>query len=213
MAQNGIQPSSAADSNVVTDRVFTAANIITFVRLLMIPAYFIVLLQGHNLAAAVLFAAAAATDFLDGQVARRTHTVSRVGQLLDPVVDRLLMIFGVLGVFIVGRIPLWIIVLVLARDLLMLVGGAYFLARYKVRVPVIYAGKVATTLFFVGFIGLILNQPLLPGLGLTQATWLPGFNGLACSWGIWFIYPALVLGLVTTAYYVVSALRMARASG
>ncbi len=61
--------------------------------------------------------------------------MSKLGQLLDPAVDRILMITGVLGVFLVGRIPLWIILVVLARDLLMLIGGCILLAKYKIRIP------------------------------------------------------------------------------
>ena len=58
-----------------------------------------------------------------------------------------------------------------------------------------------------GFAGLLLNWPLVPGLGLVDAAWLPGLNGLPCSWGIWFVYAGLALGLVTTAYYIAAALR------
>ena len=70
----------------VTHRIFTLANIVSFVRLLMVPAYLVLLLNGYDLAATLVFAVAAATDFLDGQIARRTHTVSRLGQLLDPAI-------------------------------------------------------------------------------------------------------------------------------
>ena len=191
----------------VTHRIFTLANIVSFVRLLMVPAYLILLLNGYNLAATLVFAVAAATDFLDGQIARRTHTVSRLGQLLDPTIDRILMITGVLGVFLVGRIPLWVIVVVVVRDLYLLIGGGILLSRFRIRVPVIYPGKFATTFLFVGFAGLLLNWPLIPGLGLVDASWLPGFNDALVSWGIWFIYAGLILSLGVTVYYSVAAAR------
>ncbi len=191
----------------VTHRIFTLANIISFVRLLMVPAYLVLLLNGYDLAATLVFAVAAATDFLDGQIARRTHTVSRLGQLLDPAIDRILMITGVLGVFIVGRIPLWVIVVVVVRDLYLLIGGGILLSRFRIRVPVIYPGKFATTFLFVGFAGLLLNWPLVPGLGLTDAAWLPGFSDGMVSWGIWFIYAGLILSLGVTVYYSVAAAR------
>lgn len=73
------------------------------------------------------------------------------------------MISGVLGLFFVGRLPLWIIVVVVARDLIMLVGGSYLLSRWKVRVPVIYLGKFSTTCLYIGFAGILLNAPLLSG--------------------------------------------------
>ena len=205
MAENLKSANGATEE--VTHRIFTLANIVSFVRLLMVPAYLILLLNGYNLAATLVFAVAAATDFLDGQIARRTHTVSRLGQLLDPAIDRILMITGVLGVFLVGRIPLWVIVVVVVRDLYLLIGGGILLSRFRIRVPVIYPGKFATTFLFVGFAGLLLNWPLIPGLGLVDASWLPGFNDALVSWGIWFIYAGLILSLGVTVYYSVAAAR------
>lgn len=196
----------------VSDKVLTVANAVSFARLAMIPLYLVLLLGGHDLAATLTFAVAASTDFLDGQIARRTHTVSKLGQLLDPAVDRLLMITGVLGVFLVGRLPLWVILVVLLRDGLMLAGGSWLLSRHRIRIPVVYAGKVATTLLFVGFAGLLLNWPLVPGLGWCDAAWLPGFSTAAVSWGIWFVYAGLLLALGTTAYYVAAAWRALQAA-
>lgn len=190
----------------VTSRILTVPNVISFVRLCLVPIYFVLLHDGHDIAATVLFALAAGTDFLDGQIARRTHAVSKVGQLLDPAVDRILMISGVVGLLMVGRLPVWIVLVVLLRDLFLLCGGAYLLKRYSIRIPVIYPGKFATTFLFVGFAGLLLNWPQIGGLGLVEASWLPGLNGTATSWGIWFVYAGLVLALLTTVYYVARAL-------
>lgn len=201
---------NASNTEEVSHQIFTMANIVSFVRLLMVPAYLILLLNGYNLAATLVFATAAATDFLDGQIARRTHTVSRLGQLLDPAIDRILMITGVLGVFLAGRIPLWVIVLVVVRDAYLLIGGAVLLSRFHIRVPVIYPGKFATTFLFIGFAGLLLNWPLIQGLGLCDISWLPGFNTDVVSWGIWFIYAGLVLSLGVTIYYSVAAARALR---
>ena len=152
----------------VSDRILTLPNVISVIRLCLVPLYLALLMGGQDLAAAVTFAVAAGTDFLDGQIARRTHTVSKLGQLLDPTVDRVLMITGVLGVFLVGRLPLWIILVVVLRDALLLGGGSWLLFKRGIRVPVIYPGKFATTFLFVGFAGLVLNAPLVPGLGLTD---------------------------------------------
>ena len=198
-----------ADQQVST-KIFTVPNVISFVRLCLVPVYLVLLFHGHNIAATLLFALAAGTDWIDGQIARRTNQVSKLGQILDPAVDRILMIAGVAGVFLVGRIPLWIIVFVIVRDLLLLIGGGILLKRCGIRVAVIYPGKVATTLLFVGFAGLLLNMPLLPGLGIVDVAWLPGLNDVACSWGIWFLYTGLVLALFTTLYYCATALRMLR---
>ena len=122
------------------------------------------------------------------------------------------MISGVVGLLAVGRLPLWIVAVVLARDALLLFGGAFLLKRFHARVAVVYPGKVATTLLYIGFAGLLLNWPLVPGLGVLDAAWLPGWGADPCSWGIWFAYAGLVLSLATTAYYVragVGAMRLA----
>ena len=197
----------------VSDRILTLPNVISVIRLCLVPLYLALLMGGQDLAAAVTFAVAAGTDFLDGQIARRTHTVSKLGQLLDPTVDRVLMITGVLGVFLVGRLPLWIILVVVLRDALLLGGGSWLLFKRGIRVPVIYQGKFATTFLFVGFAGLVLNAPLVPGLGLTDAAWLPGFTAAPVSWGIWFIYVGLILAIGTTVYYLWAALRALKAQG
>ena len=148
----------ARETEEVSDRIFTIPNLISFIRLCMVPAYLILLLQGFNLIATILFAAAAATDFVDGQIARRTHSVSRLGQLLDPAVDRILMITGVLGLFLVGRLPLWIILVVLARDLLLFVGGAWLLSRWRIDLswlPGFNADPASWGIWFV-YAGLVL---------------------------------------------------------
>ncbi len=191
----------------VTDKIFTVANVISFIRLCMIPIFLILLMGGNDIAATFMFALAACTDWVDGQVARRTNTVSKLGQLLDPAVDRILMICGVVGLLLVERLPMWVVVVVLARDLILLLGGLYLLKRWKTRVAVIFPGKVATTFLFIGFAGLLLNFPLIAGLGITSVAWLPGFNGEPVSWAIWFVYLGLVLALFTTLYYVLMGYR------
>ncbi|MBR2789702.1 MAG: CDP-alcohol phosphatidyltransferase family protein, partial [Eggerthellaceae bacterium] len=145
------------------------------------------------------------TDCVDGYIARATHSVSRLGQILDPAVDRLLMISGAIGLILVGRLPLWIFLLVIFRDAVLLVGGAWLLRTWQVRVPVVYAGKVVTTLLFSGFAFLLINWPIVAGLGWTSLSRLPGFNALPCSVGIWLVYLGLVMGVFTTSYYVIKS--------
>jgi cardiolipin synthase len=202
----------AQQSNEVSNKIFTLPNFISFIRLLMIPIFLVLLFNDLNLAATLLFAIAASTDWVDGQIARKTNQVSRLGQLLDPAVDRLLMIAGVAGLFFVGRLPLWIILFVLIRDLILLFGGGYILKHYQVRVAVIYPGKVATTLLYIGFAGILLNFPLLSGLGICDLSWLPGFSSGSYSWGFWFVYAGLVMNIFTTSYYIITALKGIRRS-
>lgn len=189
----------------VSNKILTVPNVISFLRLCLIPVFFVLLMNGYDVAAAVTFAFTAATDFLDGLVARSTNSVSRLGQLLDPFVDRLLIITVVLALLLVDRLPIWIVVLVVARDALMLCVGSYLIKKWRVRVAVIFPGKVATACLMVGCAALLLNIPLIPGLGWCDLSWLPGFNFNPVGWGIWFIYAGLVLLLFTTTYYGVKA--------
>lgn len=188
-----------------TNRIMTVPNIISFARLCLVPIYLWLLFTGYDVAACAIFAIAALTDFVDGQVARRTHAVSKLGKLLDPAIDTILMMTGVIGTCILGRCPVWIAVLIIARESFLLVGGGVLLKRFAIQVPVIYPGKVATTLLFIGFAALLLNQPLLPGLGLTDVTWLPGFGHAQACWGIWFIYAGFILQVAVTIYYCIQA--------
>lgn len=191
----------------VSNKILTVPNVISFIRLCFIPVFLALLFNGYDVAATLVYAIAAGTDWIDGQIARRTNAVSKLGQVLDPTVDRLLMISGVVGLCIVGRLPVWIVVVVVVRDLFLLGGGAILLFRFHTRVAVVYPGKVATTCLFVGFVGLLLNWPLIPGLGLTEAAWLPGFNAASCSWGIWFVYIGLALAIATTVYYIYAGIK------
>ena len=170
-AKNDLTP----EEDEVLDTIFTIPNLISTIRLCMVPCFIVLLLTGYDILATVLFAVAAGTDWIDGQIARRTHTVSKLGRLLDPAVDRILMISGVVCLLAVGRLPLWVVVLVLGRDLLLLIGGAYLLKKWRIRVAVIYPGKVATTFLFVGLQRSFLTGRSLPAWGLCPFRGFPAF--------------------------------------
>lgn len=196
-----------ARTEEVTDRILTLPNVISFLRLCLVPLYLWLLFTGSNVAAMIVFATAALTDFIDGQVARRTHTVSKLGKLLDPAVDTILMMTGVLGVCMVGRCPWWIAVFIFAREALLLIGGGYLLERYRIQIPVIYPGKFATTFLFAGFASLLLDWPIVPGMGIGDVSWLPGFGTSSVCLGIWVVYVGLILQIGVTVYYCARAIK------
>jgi cardiolipin synthase len=191
--------------------VYTLANIITVLRLILVPFFFAVLLSGRSdVLAFLLFALAASTDWLDGQIARRTGTVTEIGKAIDPLVDRLLIASGVIGVYLLGRLPLWTVFVLIARDAYLLVGAAY-LARHGIKaLPVSRIGKWTTALLLIGFSGLILNWPMVPGLGLVESQALPGWGSEPAALGIWFVYAGLATSVMTAVGYTVAA-REARA--
>ena len=197
-------PDSASQDHV--HDIYTLANIITVLRLILVPIFFAVLVSGRSdVLSFLLFALAASTDWLDGQIARRTGTVTEIGKAIDPLVDRLLIAFGVLGVYLLGRVPLWILVTLVARDLYLLVGAAY-LARHRVRaLPVVFIGKLTTALLLFGFADLILAWPMVPGLGLVDSEALPGWGSEPAIAGIWFVYAGVATSIATAIVYTRSA--------
>jgi cardiolipin synthase len=128
-----------------SDAIATLPNLISALRILLIPAFvWLILHEGTRAAGIVMFAAVAATDWVDGTVARRTGSVSELGKILDPVADRLAIAAGLVALVVADLFPLWAAVAILARDAAVLAGGAIVLFGRHVRVDVRFIGKVAT---------------------------------------------------------------------
>lgn len=199
-----------AQEQKISNRVLTVPNVISCIRLCLIPVFVAVLFCGHGVVATFIYAFAASSDFLDGYIARRTNAVSKLGKLLDPFVDRMLLVTGVICLLILGRLPVWIIVLVVVRDLVLVAGDAHLVYHYGRHVDVIMLGKVATTLLYIGFAGLMLNIPQVAGIHLVDASWLPGLNGQVSSWGIWFVYAGLAVSLISSVYYICAGVGIIR---
>lgn len=198
------------DEEVVLDKIVTVPNIVTLVRLLLLPLYlWLLFATPYTTAALVVFAIAASTDWVDGQIARRTNQVSKIGKLFDPLVDRLLIAVGVISIYLLGRLPLWILVYLVVRDCLLLLGGRYLLSKVGEVPPVIYIGKFATAFLMFGFCFLLLGMPEVPGLGLSFApAWLPGFGNEPALLGIWFIYAGLICSIVSFCVYAVRGAKL-----
>ncbi len=195
---------------LVSDKVLTGPNVVTFIRLLLIPLFLWLLFGAHQqVAALVVYAIASCTDWVDGQLARRTGQVSKLGKLFDPLVDRFLLAAGVIAIVLLGRLPLWVLVYIVARDLVLLVEGRCMLARVGEVPPVVYLGKFATAFLMFGFCLLLLGVPELPGLGLAGApAWLPGFGAAPALLGIWFVYAGLVCSVAVFFVYQANGLRL-----
>lgn len=201
---NGGAASSEAREDEVSNKVFTVPNIITFCRLFLLPIFLWLEFGAHQeVAALAVFAIAASTDWVDGQVARRTHQVSKLGKLFDPTVDRLLIAVGVIAIVLLGRLPLWILVYLIARDCVLLIGGKFLLDHVGKVPPVRYLGKFATAFLMFGFCFLLLGAPTTPGLGIYGApAWLPGFGSGDVLFGIWLIYCGLVCSVSVFVIYI-----------
>ncbi len=198
--------------DLVSDKILTGPNIVTFIRLLLIPLFLWLLFGAkQELAALIVYAIASCTDWVDGQLARRTGQVSKLGKLFDPLVDRFLLAAGVIAIVLLGRLPVWVLVYIIARDLLLLVEGRFMLARVGEVPPVVYLGKFATAFLMCGFCLLLLGFPQVPGLGIAGApAWLPGFGTDPALLGIWFVYAGLVCSIAVFFVYQVNGWRLLR---
>jgi cardiolipin synthase len=191
----------AASTEGPSTQVYTAANVITVLRLILVPIFFAVLMTAENdVVSFVLFALAASTDWLDGQIARRTGTVTVIGKAIDPLVDRLLIAAGVLGLALIDRLPWWIVVVLVARDVLLLY-GLWRLDKAGRTLSVTYIGKVTTAVLLIGFSLLILNWPQVPGLGIIDTPLLPGWGSEPVGLGMWFVYVGVVLSMTSAVMY------------
>jgi len=176
--------------------IYSVANVVTMLRLLLVPLFFSALISSsaHSDAIAVLiYALAASTDWVDGQIARRTNTVTQVGKIIDPLVDRLLLASGVIGLYLIGRLPVWIPALLVARDLYLL-AGSYVLERRRILLPVVYLGKVTTAVLLLGFTLLIAG----------------GLYEVLLDVGTLLVYVGIALSLTTAAIYTVQAMNALR---
>jgi cardiolipin synthase (CMP-forming) len=195
-------PSASADAQVsaqVSTAILTVPNLISFARILLMPVCAWLLASGRFGIGFALTGAVGASDFLDGWLARRTGSVSRLGQLLDPLADRLLIASVALALLVRGVIPWAAVALLLGRDLALLVGFRV-LQRRGVRPPdVVWLGKAATCALLVA----------LPALGVGEtATAVAGWFRVL---GLVLLWLGIALYYAVGGIYVRQALAQLRA--
>lgn len=168
-------------------RVLTVPNVLSLLRLGMVPVVVVLLLARADMAAAIVFVLAAITDFLDGAIARRTQPTF-LGKILDPVADRLMLSSTAVVLVIRGMLPVWAVVILVGRDTIALVGGLVFGRKLSVN----RVGKAATALLMVSIAMIILR----PGI-FAEAVFYVGF----------------VLSLVAALMYLVNISRISGGGG
>ena len=173
----------------------TWANLVTLIRLALIPVFFWLLFgTDHWALAAWLLGALGATDWVDGYLARRLHQVSKIGKVIDPVADRILVISGLVGVAAVGAVPWWFALATLARELIVSVLTIVLAALGAARIDVLWWGKVSTFALMTTFpLFLLTSNPHGAPLATWQevarsACWVIGIVGLSLSWIVLFAY-------------------------
>jgi CDP-diacylglycerol---glycerol-3-phosphate 3-phosphatidyltransferase len=136
-------------------------NALSLVRIFLVPVlvvFLIVVPTPFNLTAAVVFLAAAFTDWLDGRIARSTRQVTTLGKLLDPIADKLLISASLISLVQVGRAHAWMVVMIVGRDLAV-TGLRAIAAAQNVVIPASDFGKVTMTAQVIAVALLILSWP------------------------------------------------------
>ncbi len=119
-------------------------NMLSILRLFMVPVFLVLLLTGQFIAALIILMVASATDWLDGQIARRFNQITKLGQLLDPAADRLFIFAALIGLTINGNIPLWLALIVASRDLMLVIVYPILASHGYGPLPVHFLGKAGT---------------------------------------------------------------------
>ncbi len=164
---------------VFADRVLTVPNVLSVLRLLSIPLFLWLLLvvRADGWAFALLIASPV-TDFLDGKLARLLDQSSRLGALLDPLVDRLYLVTTLVAFVIRGLIPWWVAVILVGRDLVLTLTLGVYRRRDLEPPEVIYLGKAATFALMSALPWLLAGEMDWPLDGFGRA-----FGGAFLIWG------------------------------
>jgi cardiolipin synthase len=176
-------------------RVLTVPNVISLARLALVPVFLWLLLGRDDVAAAGwLLGVIGSTDWIDGYLARRLDQVTKVGELLDPVADRLAVVAAVIGGLVADVLPTWFVVAIIVREAAVAIGALVIGIGARSKLTVRRAGKLATLLLYAAIAWLYL------GVGY-DLSWLR-----AVAWAV--AIPGLGLYYVVAAQYVGDARRL-----
>jgi cardiolipin synthase len=147
----------AREARQLSDQIFTVPNALSLARLFMVPVVVALVLARADALGAAFFVLAAVTDFLDGRLARLAGP-TRLGQILDPLADRLMLSSVAVVLAIRGLLPVWAVAILVGRDLLALIGSLVMGGKIRVN----RAGKAATAVL-MGAVVLIVVSPGVVG--------------------------------------------------
>jgi cardiolipin synthase len=185
---------------VTTGRVLTIPNALSALRLLLLPVFLWLVLgpEEDRLAVGVLVLIGI-SDYLDGYLARRLNQGSRLGALLDPVADRLYILAAVVGLGVREIIPLWLVLLLPARDVFLWCLVPFLRTRGYSALPVHFLGKAATAALIYAFPLLLLGEGE-SGVEMVARVfgWAFAIWGVGMYWWAGLLYAWQVRRLLTT---------------
>ena len=175
-------------------------NILTIIRFCLVPIIVILLAKGNYLGAIITFSISGITDILDGAIARKYNFISDFGKLMDPLADKITQLSMLFMLTVKRIIPLWIIVVVMIKEVLM-VCGASFLYGKELVVSSKWYGKLSTVLFYVAIvISLLLKrfEPIIISRHILGATSKAILMHLAHP----FYYVAVIMTMFSLFMYI-----------
>lgn len=184
----------------VSTRIWTLPNVLSMLRLVGVPIFLWAILTRRDGLALVVLMLSGITDYADGKIARHYGLESRLGQLLDPVADRLYIATTLVGLAWREIIPLWLVIALVSREVLMAVVLLVLKGRGQTGLPVHFVGKAATFNLLYAF-------PCL--LMAARSDWL-GTIARPIGWG--FAWWGVVLYWVAAVFYLVQAAQFLRSS-
>jgi cardiolipin synthase (CMP-forming) len=172
------------------DRIFTWPNLVTAVRLALIPLYVWLLFETpHQIAAGLLLGTLGATDWIDGYLARRLHQVTKLGKVLDPIADRVLVITAVITIAVFGSVPWWFAGLTLLREVVVSLTVLVLASLGAARIDVLWIGKAGTFALMTAYPWLLIGDGTHWWQHVvTVIAWGIGIIGLALAWAAAYAY-------------------------
>ena len=142
--------------------VWTIPNVLTIIRIILIPVFVVLFFKGHKMTALAVFCAASLTDMLDGYLARKLNQITDFGKLFDPLADKLMVLTAMVCQTFWGPLPLVAVLIVAAKELVMVLGGVFMLSK-NVVVYSNYFGKAAQVGFIASLILSFFHDRFLEG--------------------------------------------------
>ncbi len=167
-------------------------NLLTVARIFMVPLLVVFLLTEYTLVGLSVFIVASLTDWFDGYLARRRKQITTLGQLLDPVADKLLISAAFISLVELGLAPAWMVVIIIGRELA-ISGLRIIAADQGVDIPASSLGKYKTTVQMITVVPLILGPRFL------------GEYFVIGQWGLWLV---VILSLLSAGQYFANSWRL-----
>jgi len=169
------------------EKIWNVPNTLTMIRALLIPVYWVLFMNDHRYIALAVFIVASLTDLLDGYIARKYQLITNFGKLMDPLADKLMVLSVMLSLVLKDILPAVPLIILLAKEGLMVLGGAFMLKKGIV----VYAEKIGKYAQTAVVLSLLLSF-------FSQESW---FTAMGFPLHVVIIWIAVALTLCALCFY------------